>query len=280
MKIRIRYFTEYRYEEAVSFSPHIFRLLPKADLHLAVEKLDFATNDGADVQQRRDLFDNIVASCFYPDLQRSLWLRLGMELRLQERNPFHFLLAPHASEVPFIYDAHERRVLEPYLALQHQRVELPFWRLQPKATVPALVELNAAIHEHLQYERREEGAPWNPSETLHAGRGACRDFAVLLAETLRAIGIAARLASGYLCEPGDGAKRAEGALHAWTEAYLPGAGWVGLDPANGIFCNHLHITAATGLTPDDVAPVSGRYFASRQVASEMTASLEVLPCEA
>src|SRR5690606_25617776 len=99
---------------------------------------------------------------------------------------------------------------------------------------------------------------------------------VLLADTLRRAGIAARLASGYLWEePSEAERRAEGALHAWTEAYLPGAGWVGLDPTNGVFCNHHHITAAVGLTPEDVEPISGHYYADRHVPSEMSVTLEL-----
>jgi transglutaminase-like putative cysteine protease len=75
---------------------------------------------------------------------------------------------------------------------------------------------------------------------LQLGRGACRDFAVLMAEALRELGLAARLASGYLCEFGEGEKRAEGALHAWVETYIPGPGWLGLDPTNGTLCDHHH----------------------------------------
>ena len=103
--------------------------------------------------------------------------------------------------------------------------------------------------DHLAYERREEGVAREPAETIALGRGACRDFAVLLAVLLRQMGVAARLASGYMVETGERERRAEGALHAWTEAYLPGAGWIGLDPTNGILCDHHHILAAVGLEP-------------------------------
>lgn len=276
MKLRIRYATEYRYDEEVSFSTHIFRLLPKAELHLRVEHFAFETNEGADVQHRRDIFDNMVASCFYQRRARALWARLEVELSIAEKNPFHFLLAPHATTFPFTYEPHEQRVLAPFLQRQHEPAPLPFWTMQPKPTLEALLALNNALHANISYQRREQGAAWTPVETLRAGEGACRDFAVLLAETLRSIGIAARLSSGYLWETGDHAKRAEGALHAWTEAYLPGAGWVGFDPANGILCNHLHIVAATGLTPEDVAPVTGRYYSDREVRASMSAKLELL----
>ena len=141
------------------------------------------------------------------------------------------------------------------------------------------MELNTALHQAIAYERREEGAARTPNETLLAGSGSCRDFSVLMAETLRTNGVAARLASGYLCEFGETEKHAEGALHAWVEAYLPGAGWIGLDPTNGVFCNHNHLTTALGLAPDDISPVAGRYFCSHPVASKMEVSLQILNLE-
>jgi len=275
MKLLINYRTEYRYDTAVSFSPHLFRLLPKADTHVVVERTNFETNPGADVQYRRDLFDNIVASCFYPGLNATLMVRLAIELRVEEKNPFHFLLAPHVMELPFTYEPHERQLLEPFLQAPPPG-KLPFPTLDRGATLDVLLELNAALFGGLTYKRREEGAAWTPEETLAAGGGACRDFAVLLAAQLRRLGVAARLASGYLWEgDGTGERRAEGALHAWTEAYLPGAGWVGMDAANGVFCNHRHITTAVGLTPDDIAPISGRYYADAPVRSAMSASLDL-----
>lgn len=272
MKIAIRYEAHYRYEQAVSFSPHIVRLFPKASHDVVIEKLEFETNAGADVQYRRDLFDNNIAVCFYPEKGHDLDARIAMHLHVAERNAFHFLLAPHALEFPFQYRPEELRALGPYVA-GGKPLDLPFWKPTPQATVPALVALNAAIFESLKYERRDEGAAREPAETLALGSGACRDFAVLLAETLRGLGIAARLASGYLSEFGETQKRAEGALHAWTEAYLPGAGWTGMDPTNGTFCNHNHLTAAVGLTPDDVSPISGSYYSPTHVPSQMDSSL-------
>jgi transglutaminase-like putative cysteine protease len=170
--------------------------------------------------------------------------------------------------------------LAPYLALEGgSPPELPFWETPrtPQPTVSTLTSLNSAIRENLAYERREEGTARTSSETLTCGSGACRDFAVLFAETLRGMGIAARLASGYLGEFGvaPDERRAEGALHAWVEAYLPGAGWVGFDPTNGTLCDHHHLTAAVGLEPADISPVVGRYFHDTHVPAQMLASLQL-----
>ena len=280
MKVGIYYQTQYAYEQPVSFSRHLFRLFPKTDRNVSVLKLSFQTNADAAVTYRRDLFDNEIASSFYPEKSALLQVGLQIELELTPRNAFGFILDAHALNLPFAYTPREAHALAPYLATGPAPV-LSFWQppAQPQPTVEALVALNDALHEHLEYERRDEGAAYTPEETLRLGRGACRDFAVLLAEVARGLGLAARLASGYLCEFGDEEKRAEGALHAWTEIYLPGAGWVGFDPTNGYLCNHHHITAAVGLTPDDISPILGRYFHPTSVPASMTASLQILPHE-
>ncbi len=278
MKIQILYQAQYAYAETVTFSPHLFRLFPKAERHLRVLSSTFQTNADAVVNYRRDLFDNEIASCFYPEKSALLQASFNLELEVEERNAFGFLVAAHALDLPFTYQPAELRVLSPYLHTA-ERIELPFWKTPASArpTVETLIELNDAIHTNLEYERREEGDPHSPTELLQRGAGACRDFAVLLAEVLRGLGIATRLASGYLCEFGDGEKVAEGSLHAWTEAYLPGAGWLGMDPTNGTFCDHHHLTAAVGLTPEDISPVLGNYYSKRHIPSMMNASLQIIP---
>jgi len=280
MNVRIQYQTQYLYEEPVSFSSHLFRLFPKANRFLAVRSLAFQTNLNAAVNYPRDLFDNEIASCFYPGTSALLSANLQIELEIEPRNAFSFLLAPHAQEFPFTYDAREAEVLAPYRQAG-ARLTLPFWQppTTPQPTVNTLVALNEALHANLTYERREEGAAYGPEETLRLGRGSCRDFTVLLAAVARGLGLAARQASGYLCEFGSANKVAEGALHAWTEIYLPGAGWVGFDPTNGYLCNHHHITAAVGLTPEDISPIVGNYFHPHHVPAQMTTSLQIFPHE-
>ena len=133
------------------------------------------------------------------------------------------------------------------------------------------------MNDHIAYERREEGSAQAPAETLRRSAGACRDTARLLAAALRELGLAARLVSGYLWEPDDSPspRRAEGAFHAWTEAYLPGAGWVGLDGTNGVWCGPSFIACAAGLSPADITPVLGSYFANAPVTAKMSASVHI-----
>ena len=278
MRLAIRYEAGYAYEEPASLSPHLARIFPRTDLFVKVENTVFTTHESADVQWRRDLFDNLVAYCFFPDPVKELPFRLELDLEVRERNPFHFLLDSRGLQIPCDYSGHERNLLAPFL-----RHGDPFALPPPLApdasrpTVETLVALTRWVHENLEYERRDDGEPFPPAVTLRRGKGSCRDFGPLFAEVLRLNGVAARLASGFVWEgdkaPGD--RRAESALHAWVEAFLPGAGWIGLDPTNGVFCDHHFVTTAVGLNHSDISPVAGTYFGDHPIANELAAKLEV-----
>lgn len=275
MKVEILFDNEYRYSAPVGFTTHLYRLFPRAGRDVIVRRADFRTNAGAVINLRRDLFDNEIASCEYWKKARKLRSSLKLRVELRSRNPFGFLLASHAMHLPFAYAADQPHVLAPYLAGE-PAPELTFWQPPPAGapTVDALVSLNSALRSHLTYERRDLGTARPAAETAQLGSGACRDFAVLLAALLRKLGVAARLVSGYLVETGDEERRAEGATHAWTEAFLPGAGWIGFDPTNGVLCDERHVTTAVGLTPKDVTPTLGTYYPNT-VESEMTSTLQV-----
>lgn len=278
MNLAISYQAEYRYDAPASLSPHVLRILPRPDVLVRVERQTLTTVENAMVQYRRDLFDNIVATCFFPDEMSTLTIRLEIVLDVCERNPFDFLLEPRALRIPCEYTADERRILAAFLRpLQPAGLPGPL-SLASRPTVDGLVAMNRWIADTIRYERREDGAPLSVTETLARGRGACRDVAVLLAEALRHNGVAARLVSGYLFE-GDAAsadRRASGALHAWVEAYLPGAGWLGLDPTHGVLCDHCFVPTAVGLTPFDIAPVSGTYYSDATVDSTLATTLSVV----
>jgi len=279
MKLHIDYHARYCYEEPVSLSPHLVRIFPRRDQFLQVANLKFSSNESADIKFRRDLFDNEIAHCFYPDPIQDLDFYLQAELDITERNPFGFLLAGSALNIPVKYSDLEKEILAPYLR-PHEACELPD-PLRPageRPTVETLVNFNSWIYEQLGYERRDEGDPFLPSETLSRGQGSCRDFGVLLAEVLRQNGIATRLASGFLWEgeKEEGKpKVAESAMHAWVESYLPGAGWLAMDPTNGSFTDHSAITTAAGLYHENIAPVSGHYYGKKTIPSHLETKLEV-----
>ena len=277
MKLTIHYRAQYSYEEPASLSPHVVRLFPRDVLHACVTKLEFSTNASADVHWRRDIFDNLVACCFYPHREPRLVYSLDAEVETAARNPFGFLLESRALKLPVEYDGREREVLTACFA--ENELALPDG-LRPDDdldTVEALVGMNQWIHRNIAYERREEGEAFAPEETLRRRSGACRDTAVLLAAAMRARGFAARLASGYLWESASdpSERKADSALHAWTEVYLPGAGWVAMDPSNGVFADHHYLTAAVGLAPEDVAPVSGLYYGDQPIRGRLATLLRI-----
>ncbi|HRJ71802.1 MAG TPA: transglutaminase family protein [Terrimicrobiaceae bacterium] len=280
MKIAIRYEAVYQYEEKAGFSPHLVRLIPRQDVFTFVDRIHLATDSSADIQYRQDLFDNMVATCFYPEPLDRLEYRLELDVRLQPRNPFHFLLDAHALRLPFEYTEDETAALGNYCRIRAETGPLPAALDRPARAVPtveALVAMNGWLHKNIAYERRDEGDPHPPAETLRRQSGSCRDYAVLFVEVLRRHGLAARLASGFLWENEDSAspRRAENALHAWVETYLPGAGWIGMDPTNGVFCDHHFLPAAVGLSPRDIAPVLGHYYGDRTIGSTLETTLSI-----
>ncbi len=289
LRLRIDHHTRYDYGRPVGLSPHFVRLFARTEPGRLVQKVSFATNPQATVQFRRDLFDNPFARCFYPDQDSALSFDFALEIELHEQNPFNFLLDYDAANYPFRYTPADAARLAPYLTFSEaahfgtdpgtRLLPLSFWQVPADATptTSLLSRLLDAVHDRIAYERREEGAARPPAETLRLGAGSCRDTAVLLAAVLRELGLAARLVSGYLCLFGQEAQdhHVEASMHLWTEVYLPGAGWTGLDASNGVFCDHKYIATAVGLTTAEITPISGRFFSNDPVESHMTASIEL-----
>jgi transglutaminase-like putative cysteine protease len=279
VRISVRYSARFEYAQDASFSPHRVRLFPRNELFINIERIAFSTHPSANVQYRHDLFDNLTATCVYPDPLDALEFQLEFEASVRLWDPFKFLLDSHALKLPFEYRSDEAAALAPFRRKRFKTPALPaaLTPASPRPTVEAIVEMNSWLHENIEYERREKGDAFPPRTTLARQKGSCRDFAVLLAEVLKTHGLAVRLASGYFWEDksGTGPEHAQNAFHAWVETYLPGAGWVGLDPTNGILCEHHFLATAVGLSPDDVAPIVGHYYGKEVIASVLTTSLDI-----
>jgi transglutaminase-like putative cysteine protease len=278
MKLKITKTSTYTYEEPVSFSPHNVRVFPRTDLFAKVVSVAFSSTPGSDIQYRRDLFDNIIAYCFYPEPSATLHFHLDMVVEVEERNPFHFLLDSNGLSIPPHYPPEESDIMAPYLApASGCSLPQPLAPGASRPTVETLVNLNHWIHENISYENRPEGQPQTPRETLEKSSGSCRDMAALLSEALRQNGVAARLASGFVWEgdKSDSDKRAVSSMHLWVEACMPGAGWIGMDPTNGVLTNHHFIATAVGRRHSDVAPISGAYYSNTQVQSRMDSIVRV-----
>ena len=302
-RVRLRYAAQYAYARPVSFSPHLLRLFPRSEPGRAARSVELQISPTADVQFRRDALDNNVARAFLPEPSALLQISLQADLDLRETNAFHFLVDPAAVDWPFNYTPAQRLRLGTWLAPlspDDTAPELPFWLPPGRGqTVTLLVDLVTALRREIRYETRPSGAALTPAETVARGAGACRDTARLLRAVLHRLGFAARLVSGYLWEPPelgglrseDGGRgrgellldrgprpekrRADGAFHAWTEVFVPGAGWIGLDGTNGVFCDHHFIPCAVGLDPEDITPVLGSFYADSAVESTMQSTLTV-----
>ncbi len=246
--------------------------------------------DSAAVRWQQDPFGNHVAHLSFIKGTRLSELEIVVELAVEIRpvNPFDFFLDDRCESAPFAYPPEITLDLAPFLdrmdpALAGGKLFDAFLHGAPHGgrTVPFLVALNQAVNQRVKYVVREETGIWTPEETLAHGLGSCRDQAVLLMALLRERGLAARFASGYLVQLADegmipdepkGVGRDVVDLHAWVEVYLPGAGWIGLDPTSGLLTGEGHIPLACVARPALAAPVEGT---SDVAASEVLFSATV-----
>ncbi len=280
MRVQIENWIEYAYEKPVSFSLHTVRLYPRTGLSVVTHKQETRINIESDIQYRRDLFDNLVATCFFPCPSADLKVAVQLEVELWPRNPFHFILANYATHLPFTYSEAERSFLGPFLAIppEEDAATEEIWQLKAQQdTVGALVNLVQTLHREIEYVTRDTGEALPPAKLLESRTGACRDTALLCATIIRKMGLAARLVSGFLCEFQIDIKdrRADSGLHSWVEIYLPGAGWVGVDPTNGNFCDHRFIATAVGPRTTDIAPISGSYYGNERVPAKFDSRLDL-----
>jgi transglutaminase-like putative cysteine protease len=256
MFIRLKHLTRYDYSQPVTFAPHALYLRP----------LDWA---------------------FFTAESPTTRLEFRSETMVEtlDANPFDFFLAPSALTFPFAYDAMDRVALAPCLAPRADTPAPPVLRdwltrhlpAPPAETVPFLIALNRAVQGALTYAPREEPGIQSAAETLARGGGSCRDYAAFLIELCRMLGLAARFVSGYLCEPaaaGSGLT-ALPAMHAWVEVYLPGAGWRGVDPTRGIFCDDAFVPVAHAAIAESVNPIQGTFYGAPNVTSQLTTMLSV-----
>ncbi len=296
MKLSIHHRTCYNYSAPVSFGDqHVF-LRPRDSNVLVVESFALETSPASRQRWVRDAFNNIVLVTNTGLVTASeLVLDCRMIVRSLESNPFDFVLEPYATGYPFDYEARERTALAPAVETPVPGSDsvLPWFR----ASVPSpdghsdvvnfLSGLNETVRSSIQYERRDEEGIQSPDETLRERRGSCRDMAMLFIAACRQLGLAARFVSGYLYDapPADtaagtdggefGFNRAVGSMHAWAEVYLPGAGWKGFDPTNGILANAFFVPAAVAIDPSSVSPVQGNYYSPIAVKSSVTVDLEI-----
>jgi len=268
--------TTYRFDRAVRLAPHVVRLRPAPHTVTPIHAYaQHVSPEHHTVSWHQDPFGNHVARYVFGDESQSLAVRVELRADLTPTNPFDFLLEPTAEDWPVPYEPALASALLPYLGTEQASVQLHGFLAEVRAvatdgqpTTDVLVAVNNLVHERVGYEVRMQPGVQSPDETLSRGIGSCRDSSWLLVQVLRSLGMATRFTSGYLIqlavedsdENGPPPREEDedfGDLHAWAEVYLPGAGWVGLDPTSGLLTAEGHIPVAAANEPSLAAAITG-----------------------
>lgn len=276
--------TVYQYDRPVSLSPHVIRLRPRADLTQTVSNftLDIAPAP-TQVIENIDLDgNNILIAYFSSELLITLQISTSFEIQTHRSNPFAYLLEPWVNRLPLDYPASLQAQLQPYFpsvaanfpTLDPVAVELAndIWHKTDGNPVMFLWELNQQIFNTCQHIVREQGDPFPPSVTWKTKTASCRDMTVLFIDACRAMGLATRFVSGYHEGDPDWEHRH---LHAWAEVYLPGAGWRGYDPTQGLAVGDRHIALVAAPNSRATAPISGSLKNGLGATTEMQHTLTI-----
>ncbi|SUA75226.1 Uncharacterized protein conserved in bacteria [Nocardia otitidiscaviarum] len=279
IKVSLEHRTTYTFERPVRIHPHVVRLRPAPHTRTTIEAYSMRVTPAEHwVNWQQDAFGNFLARLVFSEPARTLDIVVGLIADLDVVNPFDFFVEEFAEHFPFTYPPDLAVDLEPYLRPVDEgetgsgpgELVRDWVRRHPPAgrprTIDFLVTLNQALHRDVAYTIRMEPGVQTPDHTLRAELGSCRDSAWLLVSILRGFGLAARFASGYLIQLAQDAPSLDGPsgppvdftdLHAWAEVFVPGAGWIGLDPTSGLFAGEGHIPLAATPHPVSSAPITG-----------------------
>ncbi|MEK8031330.1 transglutaminase family protein [Ideonella sp. DXS29W] len=269
--VALKHVTHYKYDRRVGLSPQVVRLRPAPHCRTPILSYSQKIEPGDHfINWQQDPFANYLARLVFPEKTTEFKVTIDLVAEMSVYNPFDFFLEPGAETFPFGYDEGLARELAPYLVTETPTPAFEAFLAtidrQPARTIDFLVGLNQRLQQQISYLIRMEPGVQTPEETLTKASGSCRDTGWLLVQTLRHLGLAARFVSGYLIQLAPDVKALDGPsgtevdftdLHAWCEVYLPGAGWIGLDPTSGLLAGEGHIPLACTPQPSSAAPVSG-----------------------
>ncbi|MDP1522089.1 MAG: transglutaminase family protein, partial [Methylotenera sp.] len=273
IRVALHHKTAYHYDKPIQLAPHVFRLRPAAHSRTPVTAYSLKiTPENHFISWQQDPFGNYLARVVFPEKSTELSIEVDLIAEMTVINPFDFFLEEYAENFPFVYPEQLLKELAPYLEIRERGPLLASWLAEvdggQKAIVDFLVYLNQRVNQTVNYSIRMEAGVQTCEETLEKQLGSCRDSAWLLVQALRHMGLAARFVSGYLVQLTADIKSLDGPsgtdvdftdLHAWAEVYIPGAGWIGLDPTSGLLAGEGHIPLACTADYVSAAPVTGGY---------------------
>jgi transglutaminase-like putative cysteine protease len=282
----VRHITEYVYKRPVAFGQHRLMFRPRDSFDQTLLSSDLAIHPPPQsVRWIHDVFGNCVALVSFSGRAKKLRFETNIRLEHSEQVALDLQIDDEALTYPFAYDPEEAPDLERVIARHFPDPDDSLGRFarqflrpgQPTETGHVLMTLCYAIHESFTYARRHEHGTQTPLETLSLRRGTCRDFALLMMEAARALGMAARFVTGYIYVPDrDGSTTlGGGSTHAWCQVYLPGAGWVEFDPTNGIVGNRDLIRVGVARDPRQAVPLSGSYDGEASDFDDMVVQINV-----
>ncbi|MEI6714240.1 MAG: transglutaminase family protein [Verrucomicrobiota bacterium] len=265
--------TSYRYDRPVTLGPQVIRLRPAPHCRTPIVSYSLRVSPGDHfINWQQDPHGNYQARLVFPEKTTEFSVEVDVVAEMAVYNPFDFFLEENAEQFPFQYDETATTELVPFLRkddLTKTPLLAAFLKTidqTPRRTIDFLVDINQRLHKAVQYIVRLEPGVQTPEETLKKASGSCRDSALLCVQVLRQLGLAARFVSGYLIQLKPDQKSLDGPsgtetdftdLHAWTEVFLPGAGWIGFDPTSGLLAGEGHIPLACTPEPSGAAPISG-----------------------
>ena len=272
IRVAIRHQMHYEYDRQINVSPQVIRLKPAVHSRTPIHAYSLKISpENHFINWQQDPFGNFQARVVFPDKIDHLHVDVEVIADLTVINPFDFFVDDYAEQFPFSYDAELRKELAPYFEISESGELLQRFLNEkvPKeemVTVNFLVAINQSLYNAIAYTIRMEPGVQTCEETLGRALGSCRDSAWLLVQIFRHLGLAARFVSGYLVQLTPDQKSLDGPsgpesdftdLHAWTEVFIPGAGWIGLDPTSGLFAGEGHIPLSATPSPGSAAPITG-----------------------
>jgi uncharacterized protein (DUF2126 family)/transglutaminase-like putative cysteine protease len=269
--VALNHVTHYRYDRPIHLGPQIVRLRPAPHSRTRILSYSMRVEPTTHfVNWQQDPQSNYLARLVFPKMTTFFRVEVDLVVEMAVLNPFDFFLEPSAETFPFAYEPELLVELEPYLlkgpATPRFTEYLAGIDTAERPTSGFLMALNQRLQKDIAYLIRMEPGVQTPEQTLVNGSGSCRDSGWLMVQLLRHLGLAARFVSGYLIQLKADVKSLDGPsgtevdftdLHAWCEVYLPGAGWIGLDPTSGLYAGEGHIPLACSPEPSSAAPISG-----------------------